>query len=128
MAIEADRTLNAQGIPARLDIFGDGPDMASLQAAVEESNLTDAVTLAGYRENWSRDALGHDVFVNLSDTEGFCIVVAEAMAAGLPVVATAVGGIKEYGRDGHSMLTLEAPDAAALVAGVERLIADESLR
>lgn len=127
-AIEAIRRLNAQGIPARLDIFGDGPEMASLQAAVDERNLTDSVTLAGYRENWSREALAHDVFVNLSDTEGFCIVVAEAMAAGLPVVATPVGGIKEYGRDNENIVSLHNADATHLAEQILRLANDDGLR
>ena len=61
--------------------------------------------------------------MNLSDTEGLCIVVAEAMAAGLPVVATAVGGIREYGRDGQNMLKLDSPDVTELVAQLDRLMA-----
>ena len=59
---------------------------------------------------------------------GFCIVVAEAMAAGLPVIATAVGGIREYGRDGQNMLKLDLPDATELVAQIDRLAQHESLR
>lgn len=128
IAIEAVRTLRARGIPAHLDIFGDGPDMASLQSAVEQGNLADSVTLAGYRENWSRDALAHDVFVNVSDTEGFCIVVAEAMAAGLPVVATPVGGIKEYGRDNENIVSLRHLNATHLTEEILRLANDDALR
>jgi glycosyltransferase involved in cell wall biosynthesis len=128
LAIEAVRTLHAQGIPARLDIFGDGPDMVSLQATVNEWNLTDSVTLAGYRQHWSRDALTHDVFVNLSDTEGFCIVVAEAMAVGLPVIATPVGGIKEYGRNNENIVSLRDVDATHLTEQILRLANDDALR
>lgn len=127
-AIHAVRVLRFRGHDVRLDIFGDGPERETLMRHIAEGGLDDVVRLAGYQQDWCTQALDHDIFVNLGETEGFCIVVAEAMAAGLPVVATDVGGIREYGRDGHSMLTLEAPDAAALVAGVERLIADESLR
>lgn len=128
IAIEAVRMLKERGIPARLDVFGDGPDMASLQASVDEWNLSDSVRLAGYRENWSREALSHDIFVNLSDTEGFCIVVAEAMAAGLPVVATPVGGIKEYGRDNENIVSLHKPDATRLTEHILRLANDDALR
>jgi glycosyltransferase involved in cell wall biosynthesis len=128
VAVHAVRVLRFRGHDVRLDIFGDGPEEAALQRLIDEGGLGDAVRLHGYQHDWCAHALDHDVFVNLSETEGFCIVVAEAMAAGLPVLATAVGGIREYGRDGHSMLALEAPDAAALVAGVERLIADAPLR
>jgi glycosyltransferase involved in cell wall biosynthesis len=128
VAIHAVRVLRFRGHDVRLDIFGDGPEQTALQRLIDEGDLGDAVRLAGYQQDWCAQAVDHDIFVNLSETEGFCIVVAEAMAAGLPVLATEVGGIREYGRDGHSMLALEAPDAAALVAGVERLIADEALR
>ena len=86
------------------------------------------MTLAGYRQDWYHEAVDHDIFVNLSDTEGFCIVVAEAMAAGLPVIATAVGGMREYGIDGQNMVRLKTLDAATLVSTVERLTADEDLR
>ena len=54
-----------------------------------------------------------DIFLNLSEVEGFCIVVAEAMLAGLPVIAVDVGGIRDYGRDGENMLKLSAPNAEA---------------
>ena len=126
--IHAVRVLRYRGHDVRLDIFGDGPEEAALQRQIDEGDVGGAVRLAGYQQDWCAQALDHDIFVNLSETEGFCIVVAEAMAAGLPVVATGVGGIREYGRDGHSMLVLDAPDAAALVTGVERLLADEALR
>ncbi len=128
IAIEAVRMLNEHGVAARLDIFGDGPDMGRLRASVTERNLFDSVNLAGYRENWTSEALSHDIFVNLSDTEGFCIVVAEAMAAGLPVIATPVGGIKEYGRDNENIVSLRTPDATHLTREILRLANDDALR
>lgn len=64
----------------------------------------------------------------MSDTEGFCIVVAEAMSAGLPVVATDVGGIRDYGVEGANMLKLNKVDTGSLVAALHRLMSDEEFR
>jgi glycosyltransferase involved in cell wall biosynthesis len=128
VAIEAVRALRARGDAVTLDIFGDGPELDAMREASIAWGVADAVHLAGYKQDWAHQALDHDVFVNLSDTEGFCIVVAEAMAAGLPVVATDVGGIREYGRDGQNMLKLDLPDATELVAQLDRLTQHESLR
>ena len=60
--------------------------------------------------------------------EGFCIVVAEAMLAGLPVIAVDVGGIRDYGLDGENMVKLSTADAQGARAAILRLIADSSLR
>jgi len=128
VAVEAIRALKDVGIAARLDIFGDGPAMGALHDAVARWDVGDRVRLAGYRDRWSREVLDHDLFVNLSDTEGFCIVVAEAMAAGLPVIATPVGGIREYGRDGENIVFVSAADPGFLVRQIERLAEDEWLR
>ena len=73
-------------------------------------------------------AIEADIFLNLSEVEGFCIAVAEAMLAGLPVIAVDVGGIRDYGRDGENMLKLAAPDRQAARAAILRLIRDPPLR
>lgn len=128
LAIEAVRRIRALGTDVHLQIFGDGPEAAALQRSIDSRNLGRYVSLAGYRPDWISHAIERDIFVNLSDTEGFCIVVAEAMAAGLPVIATAVGGVREYGLNGKNMLTLKALDADALVSLIERLTEDEDVR
>ena len=69
-----------------------------------------------------------DIFLNLSEAEGFCIVVAEAMLAGLPVVAADVGGIRDYGRDGENMVKLSTPSAEGARAAIVSLVRDPSLR
>ena len=126
LAIEAVGMLRARGLEVSLDIFGDGPDANRLRHAIDRQGLRESVTLAGYRQDWYREAIDHDIFVNLSDTEGFCIVVAEAMAAGLPVIATAVGGVREYGIDGQNVVTLKALDAAT--TRVSRRVAQRGRR
>jgi glycosyltransferase involved in cell wall biosynthesis len=128
LAIDAVAALRARGVDVRLDIFGDGPETNRLQGAIDTQQLGDCVRLVGYRQDWCREAVDHDIFVNLSDTEGFCIVVAEAMAAALPVIATNVGGIREYGIDGRNSVIMPAPDVDALISHITTLAGDEALR
>ena len=126
--IAAVAELNNSGLDTCLTIFGDGPEEADLRTQVGELQLGDKVVLAGYRPRWFEEARQSDIFVNVSDTEGFCIVVAEAMAVGLPVIATNVGGIREYGVDGINMLKLENDSVASIVAALRLLAEDEPQR
>lgn len=128
LALEAVRLLADRGVIADLDIFGDGPERSSLMRKARELGVGERVRFHGYLSAWSAQAIDMDIFLNLSETEGFCIVVAEAMLAGLPVIATDVGGIGDYGTDGENMLKLPSPSAGALATSIVRLAEDESLR
>ncbi|MEN6542680.1 glycosyltransferase [Parvibaculum sp.] len=126
--IDAVSRLRGEGMDTRLDIFGDGPEEAALARKIDAEGLAEAVRLRGYRGDWLAQAAGCDVFVNMSDTEGFCIVVAEALSVGLPVIATNVGGIRDYGVDGLNMLKLPAVESSLLVSAIRQLVADKALR
>ncbi len=80
------------GPPAVLVLVGDGPDRARLEQVIRDANLTDAVILTGWRSDASRLLGSFDLFVLSSDSEGTSVSLLEAMAAGVPPVATAVGG------------------------------------
>jgi glycosyltransferase involved in cell wall biosynthesis len=126
--IETLVLLREHNVDMMLDIYGDGPEKQAIEALFVERGLQDRVTLHGYRADWVSEATDADVFLNLSEMEGFCIVVAEAMLAGLPVIAVDVGGIRDYGLDGENMVKLSAPDAEDACAAILHLIADSSLR
>jgi glycosyltransferase involved in cell wall biosynthesis len=79
----------------KLVIVGDGPLEAELKHMAAELNISRAVVFAGYRRNARAIMAGADVFVLSSDMEGLPIVLLEALAAKVPIVATAVGGIPE---------------------------------
>jgi glycosyltransferase involved in cell wall biosynthesis len=128
LMVEAVGALRRADVNATLDLYGDGPENQTIATLVMERGLQDHVSLHGYRADWVTQAMEADIFLSLSEAEGFCIVVAEAMLAGLPVIAVDVGGIRDYGRDGENMLKLRAPDARAARTAVLRLMRDESLR
>jgi glycosyltransferase involved in cell wall biosynthesis len=128
LLIEAMVQLRVDNVDVMLDVYGEGPERQALEALLVERGLQDHVNLHGYRADWVRQAMEADIFVNLSEAEGFCIVVAEAMLAGLPVIAVDVGGIRDYGRDGVNMLKLPAPDVQGTRAAILRLMDDPPLR
>jgi glycosyltransferase involved in cell wall biosynthesis len=119
------RAIPAMHVPVELVVVGEGEQQAMLEELCRERGLT-GVRMVGPQTSaqlvaWYRWA---DAFVLPSDKEGMPLAVLEAMASGLPVVATSVPGLREtVGDDG----ILAAPDPAALAAAVERLAADPAL-
>jgi glycosyltransferase involved in cell wall biosynthesis len=128
LMVAAVDALRREGVDTRLDVYGEGPERQAIETLVVERSLQDRVFLHGYRADWVTQAMEADVFLNLSEAEGFCIAVAEAMLAGLPVIAVDVGGIRNYGRDGQNMLKLCAPTAEDTSTAILRLMSDRRLR
>jgi glycosyltransferase involved in cell wall biosynthesis len=110
------------------ELIGDGPQHADVAAAVHALGLEGAVRLAGERHDVPQRLAEADVFVLSSRSEGAPLSVLEAMAAGLPVVASAVGGVPELVEDGVTGVLVAPGDPAALAAVLERLLADGDLR
>jgi len=107
---------------AQLLIVGEGPAFPALRALSVRLGLSDRVVFAGVR----RDIAGllplMDVFVLPSLYEGFGIALVEAMAAGRPVVATAVGGIPEVVVQGETGLLVPPGDPGALGDAIAHLV------
>jgi len=80
---------------ARLVIVGDGPEREALERRAAQPDLAGAVCMTGFRSDVRVLLPGADVYVSSSISEGVSITILEAMAAGVPVVATAVGGTPE---------------------------------
>ncbi len=111
-----------------LTLIGDGPERAALEA--EAKHLGNAVRFVGYQ---SQDAvtvaLKHaDVLVLPSFAEGVPVVLMEAMAAGLPVIATRIAGIPELIEDGVSGLLVSPGDANALAGAILAALSDPAKR
>jgi glycosyltransferase involved in cell wall biosynthesis len=102
----------------RFALAGDGAERPALEAMVARDQLEDVVTLLGHRED-ARDLLpGFDLYVNSSVFEGVSLTILEAMAAGLPVVATRVGGTPEVVLDGSTGVLVPARNVDALAAAI----------
>jgi glycosyltransferase involved in cell wall biosynthesis len=116
------------GIPFRAQLVGDGRDRADVERELERLGLDGRVELLGERDDVPELLAGSDVFVLSSRSEGMPLAILEAMAAGLPVVASDVGGIGELVVDGESGLLVRPGDSDALAAALERVCADGALR
>jgi glycosyltransferase involved in cell wall biosynthesis len=90
--------------------------------------MAEAVTFTGVRADVPKILAALDLFVLPSLWEGMPNAVLEAMAAGLPVVATAVGGTPEVVMDGVTGLLVPPQDPSALAQAIERLLRDPDLR
>lgn len=99
---------------ARLVILGDGPKRAELQAALDGAGLAGQAWLPGSRADVDEQLQRLDLFVLPSLAEGIPVTVLEAMAAGVPVVATRVGGIPELVDDGVTGTLVPPGDTEAL--------------
>jgi len=108
----------------RLRVAGDGPRASELRALAAALGIAERVAFLGHREDIGALLADADVFVLPSRTEAFPNSVVEAMAAGVPVVAMAVGGLLELVDSGRTGLLVPPDDAAALATAVDGLIAD----
>jgi len=112
----------------RLVMVGDGPERAKLEATAMHLGLSDRVHFLGARDDvreWL--ALSH-VFVLPSLYEGISIALLEAMAAGLPAVATQVGGNPEVVTDQQNGILVESGDVEGFARALVVLARDEALR
>lgn len=132
--LDAFARVHARHRQTRLTLIGDGPLRPRLTASAE--GLGDAVHFAGARTQAGVMAAMRDAHVLVQpsitaangDIEASPVVLQEAMALGLPVIATRHGGIPELVDDGQSGLLADERDAAGLAQAMESLVLDDSLR
>jgi glycosyltransferase involved in cell wall biosynthesis len=109
--------------PAAHFAFAGNPEgRAEIEAAIRALNLEHHFSLLGFRSDVANLLVSSDLFVLPSLGEGFALSLIEAMAAGLPVVATPVGGADEIVAEGRNGFIVPAADAAALAAAIVRVL------
>jgi glycosyltransferase involved in cell wall biosynthesis len=114
--------------PLRLVLVGEGPEKPGIEELCRNLRLTDVVTLTGQQENINRYYNIADVFLLPSHSEGCPNVLLEAMAAGVPVVATEVGGIPEVVTNGRDAILVKKRDPAGLASATAKILRDRELR
>jgi len=126
--IEAMALLRPRAPEARLVIAGEGELRPDLEALVRDRGLGDRVVLAGFRRDLDRLLPALTVFCLSSYLEGLGTSVLDAMAFGLPVVATAAGGIPEAVEDGVTGRLVPPRDPPALAAALHEVLGDDARR
>lgn len=126
--IEAAGIKTFRQLPAKFIIIGDGPERIKLENLIKEKGLQEKVILFGRISEASRYLKAFDVFVLPSLKEGFPWVILEAMAAGVPVVATKVGALQEIIKNKKSGLLVKPGDSKQLGEAVKKILRDAKLR
>ena len=111
-----------------LDLIGDGPLLADAQKLAERLGLAGRIRFWGQRMDVDARLAEAQVALLITNWEGFPRSILEAMRAGLPVVASAVGGIAESVRDGETGFTVAKGDVEGLRGRLQQLLADPELR
>lgn len=111
-----------------LHVYGEGGERGRIEEEIRRAKVADRVVMHGAVAR-PQEALGKmDVLVLPSEAEGFGLVLIEAMAAGVPVVATNVPGIRDVVKDGSTGVLVPMGSPADLAGGIEQVRADDSLR
>jgi glycosyltransferase involved in cell wall biosynthesis len=126
--LDAFAALAADGsLHTRLYLVGDGPERAMLEGKRQSLGLSERVTFLGARSDVSEVLTAADAFVMCSKSEGLPMALLEAMAAGVPCIATAVGGIPDLFGDNRGLL-VPAQDARALANAMASVARSPELR
>lgn len=123
-----EAALPAERQRLRLVIVGEGPERDALTGRIAKLAVASQVRLLGHRDDVPALLAEFDVFVLSSIGEGMPGAVLEAMATGLPVVATAVGGVGELVRAGATGLLVPPRDSQQLAEALASYVVDETLR
>jgi glycosyltransferase involved in cell wall biosynthesis len=126
--LAAARRLVDRSVPVRFIVIGQGPLEGEIRALRTSLGLEHSVELLGYRSDVSRVLTGCDMFALASHYEGYPVAIMEALAVGLPIVATEVGGVPEGVREGVEGLLVPPKRPELLADAIESLARDPQRR
>lgn len=126
--LEAAARLQRAGRRCVFVVVGGGPEEPRLRRLSAELGISSTVCFLGWRQDLERIYAGADVVALTSDNEGTPVCLIEALAAGRPVAATDVGGVRDVLRGGELGLLVPSGDADAFAAALARLLDEPGLR
>jgi glycosyltransferase involved in cell wall biosynthesis len=126
--IDAIAQLSAIGIPCSCTIAGEGPERSDLETRLVQCGLKERVILPGWTDRVAEFLPRSDIFVLPSFQEDFPLAVLDAMACGMPIVASAIDGPKDFLVDGETALLVPPKEPHVLANALKHLIDDDSLR
>ena len=110
-----------------MNIAGDGPQKQQLQAYINENNLQDHITLLGHVTDTRALLANSYAFINSSSSEALSFAVLEAMAQGLPIIVTNVGGNVDIINHGKCGISVGYNNVDDMINAIKTLISDENL-
>jgi L-malate glycosyltransferase len=116
----------AREVPARLMLIGDGPDRSVAEYLAREHNIQDRVHFIGKQDNVNELLPLADLMLMPSEMESFGLAALEAMACGVPTIATDVGGVSELIDDGRNGLLFGVGDVDSMAVAAIALLRDET--
>lgn len=126
--LSAAASLQGEFPALRVEIAGSGPQRAKLEAVAAHWGLGEHVKFLGWIDDLTSVLSRWDAFVMPSLEEGFPVAALDAMAAGLPVVATSVGGVPELIEDAKTGWLVPPRDAEALASRIRLLLSNPEMR
>lgn len=112
----------------KIFFLGDGPLRQALEAQINELNLNDSFIFCGMLKDLSLELEAADLMMHPSVEESFGIAILEGMRAGLPVVASRVGGIPEVVKENETALLFEPANVTSMTEVISKMLRSESLR
>ncbi len=126
--LDAMNLLHQRGCRVKCVIAGQGPQQSMLERFIATEPAGANIRMLGFTDNVRGVLSAADILAMPSRWEGFGLAAAEAMAAGLPVVATSVAGLKDVCLEGRTALLVQPDDSDALARKIGQLVADAELR
>jgi glycosyltransferase involved in cell wall biosynthesis len=126
--LKAAAELVRLGVPVDFLLVGDGPRRPGLEQMAADLGIAEKVSFAGERHDIPEMLASMDITVQISSSESLSNAILESMAAGVPVVATSVGGNPELVKDGETGLLVPPNDEGKLVEALGRLVRDPQAR
>lgn len=126
--VEAIAQLSRKGVDCSCRIAGEGPEREALQSQIARAKLENRIALPGWTDSVADFLAPDDIFVLPSFQEDFPLAVLDAMASGMPIVASAIDGPKDFLVEGETALLVPPGEPAALAQAIARLIGDDTLR